>query len=195
MVFSSILSLWDIQPLVPSIQAVSGLGLISWHRSQVGQLIVGHYHKFSPPLPHYILQARQILGQRFFGWVDVLVTLTEALPVYIRWQVQAPYPCYWDASVSYSCRFQVGFISLAFYITAQMPPFQVSFLVLFPSIPPSLPDSLCSQPPQSTCKNYSTFPSQRDPWIPQPTLLLNLSGSVNCNMIIFSIFSYSTQEH
>lgn len=36
-IFGSVLCLWDIQPLVPDLQAVPGIGSIWWHESRAGR--------------------------------------------------------------------------------------------------------------------------------------------------------------
>lgn len=47
---------------------------------------------FAPTLPQHILEAGQIVGLRYCGWVDVTVPPLEALLSYRRGPVQAPYP-------------------------------------------------------------------------------------------------------
>lgn len=71
-----------------ALQAVSGMGPISWHRSQVGPVIgLATPTRTVPDLYQHILQAEKIVGRRFCGWVDAPIPALEDLSGYRRWPV------------------------------------------------------------------------------------------------------------
>jgi hypothetical protein len=83
---------------------------------------------------------------------------------------------------SFHCKMGVSFL-----YPLRLPILSPSLPVLSPSIPPYLisPVSIPTCP-LSPCKIYSISPSQGDLCIPlEPSVLLIISGSVNCNVNIF----------
>jgi hypothetical protein len=70
--FGSTLGLWAIHSMVPGHpgSVEHGLFLMAWASSSIMHWLATPTSSF-PPLPQHILQAGQIVGQRFCGCVDV----------------------------------------------------------------------------------------------------------------------------
>lgn len=147
--FSSILGLWDTQPVLPdSPGSVKGGLSLSWHGSQVRSIIDWSFPQVLFTSAHH--DGRTNCRQRFSSSVSVSIPPLEDLRVYKRWQVQFLYPPLLEflsrVTLIDSWEFTLCQISI---LPLKFPQFQLSLLVLSPFIL-SLPYLSCSPP---TCPN------------------------------------------
>lgn len=116
------------------------------------------------------VQAGQIGGQRFCGWVDVPVLLLGALHIYRRWLVWDPFSHTRGIPSGISCRFQGVSTVLVLHITPQMFPSSSplsQYTLLLTLLPPPHPSYSHSHLPPVYPPNLFHFPFPgRSMWPP-----------------------------
>lgn len=166
---SGLSSLWFL-----AIHTVSGVGFLSWHRSQV-RPVIGPTCSV-PLLPQQTWQAEEIVVRRFCGWVDVPVPLLKKpclVIEYGQFRMILPSSHYRSPCQGHSCRFQRVSTVPGSTSPPKCPPVPVSsFPVFSPSIPtlcliPLFPSPLTS----STLAKYILFPLLREIHVPTPLSL------------------------
>jgi hypothetical protein len=89
---SSALTLSDRQAYIEAGKmAPNTVGSLTWHRSQVGLSLVGHFLNFcSNNIPVYIV-GKKNFGLKIFGWVGSPILPLEVFSSYKRWPFQVTY--------------------------------------------------------------------------------------------------------
>ena len=88
-----------IQVLVSGHPSSIVMGSLSWSGSQDNRLATPS--KSMPPLPQHTLQAGQIVGRKFCGWVGVYASVSvESLPTPKRLDCRVKAPCRYQLKLS-----------------------------------------------------------------------------------------------